>query len=105
MVTAKVIKDQSGYVSFSASGHAVFEEKGRDIVCSAISVLTVNTANSIMTFSDTKIETFENDGFLSWKFTDGCGREATLLMDSMILGLRSIVEQYDKYLTLYVEEV
>ena len=105
MVTAKVVKDSSGYVSFSCSGHAGFMKKGRDIVCSAISMLTINAANSIMTLTDTKIKVDENDGFISWTFDGECGKEATLLMDSMILGLRSLNEQYGKYITLEVEEV
>ena len=104
MVTAKVVKDSSGYVSFKCSGHAGFMKKGRDIVCSAISMLTINTANSIMTLTDTKITVDENDGFISWTFDDGCGRYASLLMDSMILGLRSLNEEYGKYLTV-IEEV
>ena len=68
-------------------------------------MLTINTANSIMTLTDTKINVDENDGFISWKFETVPGTEATLLMDSMLIGLRSVEEDYKKYLTLSVEEV
>ena len=105
MVTARVIKDPSGYVSFECKGHAGYMNKGRDIVCSAISMLTINTANSIMTLTDTKITVDENDGFISWRFDDVPGREATLLMDSLLIGLRSVEEEYKRFLTLSVEEV
>ncbi len=106
MVTATVIKNSSGYVSFECSGHAGFMRKGRDIVCSAISMLTINTANSIMTLTDSNIDVNENDGFLSWKFTDKPDEKASLLMDSLLIGLRSVEEEYKgKYLTLRVEEV
>ena len=105
MVTARVIKDPSGYVSFECKGHAGYMNKGRDIVCSAISMLTINTANSIMTLTDTKITVDEKDGFISWRFEDVPGREATLLMDSLLIGLRSVEEEYKRFLTLSVEEV
>ena len=105
MVTATVVKDPSGYVSFECSGHAGFMKKGRDIVCAAISILTINTANSIMTLTDTKIHVDENDGFISWKFEDRPGEAATLLMDSLLIGLRSVEEDYKGYLTLRIEEV
>ena len=105
MVTAKVIKDSSGYVSFECSGHAGYMRKGKDIVCSAISILTINTANSIMALTDSKIEVNENDGFISWRFTNSCSDAAKLLMDSMMIGLKSLEEDYKKYLTLHVEEV
>ena len=68
-------------------------------------MLTINTANSIMTLTDTKILVDENDGFISWKFDGESGHDANLLMDSMLIGLRSVEEEYKKYLTLSVEEV
>ena len=105
MVTATVVKDSSGYLSFSCKGHAGFLPKGKDIVCSAISALTINAANSIMTLTDTPIKVDENDGCLSWKFEKTPDDKATLLMDSMIMGLRSVSEEYKDYLTLRVEEV
>ena len=106
MITAVVIKNPSGYASFQCKGHAGFMRKGRDIVCAAVSMLTINTANSIMTLTDTRIEATENDGFLSWTFKTVPGRDAALLMDSMILGLRSVEEDYNgKYLTLEIKEV
>ncbi|MCR5474926.1 MAG: ribosomal-processing cysteine protease Prp [Lachnospiraceae bacterium] len=105
MVTATVVKDSSGYVSFTCKGHAGFMKKGKDIVCSAISMLTVNTANSIMTLTDTGIDVREDDGFISWEFKEVPSYEAGLLMDSMIIGLRSVEEEYKGYLTVKIEEV
>ena len=105
MVTATVVKDPSGYISFECSGHAGFMKKGKDIVCSAISMLTINTANSIMTLTDTKISVDENDGFISWRFEGTPCEKATLLMDSLLIGLRSVEEDYKGYLTLRIEEV
>ncbi len=105
MVTATVVKNSSGYVSFKCSGHAGFMKRGKDVVCAAISMLTINTANSIMTLTDTKISVDENDGFITWKFEEEPCEKATLLMDSMIIGLRSVEEDYKGYLTLRIEEV
>ena len=105
MVNVRVLKNSNGYVSFECSGHAGYMRKGKDIVCAAISMLTINTANSIMTLTDAKISVNENDGFISWKFEGDSGHDADLLMDSMLMGLRSVEEEYKKYLTLSVEEV
>ncbi len=105
MVTATVVKDPSGYVAFECRGHAGFAPKGRDIVCSAISTLTINAANSIMTLTDTKINVGENDGFLSWTFENGCDERAHLLMDSLLIGLRSVEEEYRNYLKIEIKEV
>ena len=105
LVTAKIVKNSSGYVGFSSKGHAGYDIKGKDIVCSAISMLTINTANSIMALTDSKIDVSYDEGFISWKFKGICDERATLLMDAMLMGLRSIEEDYDdKYLTVLIEE-
>ena len=106
MVTATVIKSPSGYVGFECKGHAGYLQKGKDIVCSAISMLTINTANSIMTLTQTPIDAEEKDGFITWTFKDVPDEKATLLMDSLVIGLGSIVEEYGKrYLKLEIKEV
>lgn len=105
LVTAKIVKNSSGYVGFSSEGHAGYDIKGKDIVCSAISMLTINTANSIIALTDSKIDVSYDEGFISWKFKGTCDERATLLMDAMLMGLRSIEEDYDdKYLTVLIEE-
>lgn len=106
MVTAIVKKSSDQYISFKCEGHSGFNRRGKDIVCAAISILTINTANSILSLSDTVITPIENDGFLSWDFEHGIDDKASLLMDSLIIGLQSIEDTYDKrYLTLKIEEV
>ncbi|MFR4579186.1 MAG: ribosomal-processing cysteine protease Prp [Clostridium fessum] len=37
-------------------GHAGYDEYGKDIVCAAVSVLTVNMANSVEKFTDDGFE-------------------------------------------------
>ncbi|MCR5301742.1 MAG: ribosomal-processing cysteine protease Prp [Lachnospiraceae bacterium] len=106
MVTATFVKDPSGYVSFFCKGHAGYMEKGRDIVCSAISMLTINTANSIMALTETRIKADEKDGFISWTFEETPDEKATLLMDSLQMGLESVIREYGKkYLKLEIKEV
>ena len=106
MVTAKVVKKNNKYYSFICSGHAGFARSGRDIVCSAISMLTLNCANSIMALTTSEIDAEEKDGFVSWIFNGNVDDKATLLMDSLLIGLKSIIEEYgNKYLTLKIEEV
>lgn len=105
MVTAKIVKNSDKYISFSCKGHSGYADSGEDIVCSAISMLTINTANSIMALTDSEIEPQSEDGFISWKFDD-IDDKAILLMDSLLIGLKTIEDTYSKkYLTLIIEEV
>ena len=106
MVTCLIKKESNKYYSIELSGHSGYAESGYDIVCSAISMLTINTANSIMELTDTVIDPVEEDGYLRWMFNSGIDDKACLLMDSLVLGLKTIEDTYsERYLRLIIEEV
>ena len=97
MITIEIRKSEQGYVGFSSKGHAGYAEAGYDIICSAVSVLTVNTINSIEKFTEDAFKAEAKDGMVRWKFTElPISKEAELLMDSLVLGLEDIQENYGK---------
>ena len=88
MITVTICQSSEGEITgFSIQGHAGYAERGSDIVCAAVSVLAQNTVNSI--------EQFTQDSFSASK----------LLLDSLILGLQGIEEEYMDYLDVIFEEV
>ena len=96
------------YCGFEVTGHAGFAEEGKDIVCAAVSVLAINTVNSIDEFTedDYEVEQAQDGGFLRVRFSDVPGERTSLLMDSLVLGIRSIEADYgNEYITLISEEV
>ena len=105
MITVTIYKHSDQYRGFRCEGHAGYAEEGYDIVCAAVSVLTVNTVNSIETFTEDAFSGEGKDGFISCKLTGDVSKETTLLMDSMVLGLTSIQENYDNYMQLRFKEV
>ena len=97
MITVEIRKSNGEYVGFSSKGHAGYAEEGYDIVCAAVSVLTVNTINSIEKFTEDAFKAEAADGMVRWKFTElPLSKEAKLLMDSLVLGLEDIQEIYGK---------
>ena len=78
------------YTGLKVSGHANFDEEGKDIVCAAVSVLTLNLANSIEHFNLTLQDRSEKSG---------------LLLDSCILGLMDIGEEYRDFIKINLQEV
>ena len=92
----------------SVNGHAGYAHKGEDIVCAAISILTINTINAIDAFTDVKCQVSTNDeqGVIDFRI-DNPTKETTLLLDTMVLGLQSMVEDeiYADYIDLKFEEV
>ena len=108
MTYIEIVKHDGEYRGFECHGHSGFAEEGDDIVCSAISMLTINTINSIDHFLDDEISvtTDESKGDMQCYFTGKPSDGAKLLMDSMKLGLESISAQYGaQYLRLEIKEV
>ena len=91
--------DSDKYCGFRMEGHAGFAEYGNDIVCAAVSVLVINTINSIDAFTE---DTFENavhqeKDVVSFELTSSpVSEQAELLLQSLVLGLKSITDEYGK---------
>lgn len=101
---------------FQMEGHAGFGEEGADIVCSAVSVLVLNTVNCIEKFTDSAflVEAEEEEGgYLRFTLTDlqkdtenkDKHHDAMLLLKAMFSGLMDIAEQYRGSIDLIDEEV
>ncbi len=109
MTVITIIRSTDGeYREMICEGHAGFAQAGSDIVCSAVSVLVINTVNSLEKLTDTQMETVSDRkrGLIRCRFTGGPDAGGRLLLDSMVLGLQSVAEQYGKkFLRLKFKEV
>ena len=108
MISVVISRHNNKYVSVSLDGHAGFADHGQDIVCSAVSVLVINTFNSIERFTDDAFncEAAEDGGHMMMSFSEGVSDESELLLNSMLLGLEEIHRQYgDEFISLQYKEV
>ncbi|MBO6214986.1 MAG: ribosomal-processing cysteine protease Prp [Lachnospiraceae bacterium] len=107
MVVVSVIRRSGKYHKLSIRGHADYADFGNDIVCAAVSILTINTFNSIEEFTgdDIAVRSTEKGGRLELSFKDIPSHDAGLLIDSMLFGLKQISQQYgDSYVTVNIKE-
>ncbi len=109
MTRITIYRNQNREVErFTCTGHAGYAVSGEDIVCASISVLVINTINSIETFTSTAFvcEADEESGNIDFRFTENISPDASLLIESMILGLKEIQNDYGKkFLILDFKEV
>ena len=108
MTSITVHKQGDKYLGFVCNGHAGYAEFSKDIVCASISVLVINTINSLDQLAGEKIKlvTNEEEGLIDCRFEGQINDKAKLLLDSMVLGLREIKKQYGKtFIDLTFEEV
>ena len=109
MTHVSIIKTRNGsYKGFNCIGHSGYAEAGEDIVCAAISVLVINTINSLEQLAGEKFKlvTNEEEGLIDCRFEKPINEKSILLLESMILGLRGIKKQYGKtFIDLTFKEV
>jgi uncharacterized protein YsxB (DUF464 family) len=93
------------YICRNSSGQAFgfkVENHGDPIVCSAVSALCFNTVNSIEQFTelDFSVDASQDGGDMTFTvpFLEDGGKDnnASLLIDSLILGLKQIELDYSK---------
>ena len=93
MIKVTIYKtERQEYAGFDMEGHAGYAEAGEDIVCAGVSALVINALNSIERFTDdeTSCVSDEDTGSIEFRFDGIPSHDATLLLDSMILGLEEI---------------
>ena len=103
MTTVTFFQDADNKITgFEADGHADFRKFGKDIVCSAISVLLTNTVNSIdeLLSKEVSFEGDSNKGYMHFVVKDYDDEKVQLLFQSCILGLNGILDSYPKNLKL-----
>ena len=52
MIKVKIVKENSNYQKISILGHAMYDDYGKDIVCSAASSIATTTINGILTLDE-----------------------------------------------------
>ena len=48
MISVKVVKENKNYKKITILGHAMYDDYGKDIVCSACSSIVITTVNGIL---------------------------------------------------------
>ena len=105
MIRIKVEKEQGSCRTFDCRGHADFAEEGSDIVCSAVSALVITIFNAMEKYTEDRFLLTAESGLISARFDEPGSPEGRLLMDTLLLGLTEIEEEYPKYLKVSVREV
>jgi len=104
MINVSIYKNAENLITgFTLSGHADYSEYGSDIVCSAVSVLVINTINSIENFTSDKfrLEQDEKKGFIEFYVVSSISNNTNLLLSSLALGLDGIENEYtNKYIKI-----
>jgi Predicted ribosomal protein len=105
MVTITIYRGRDDRIKrFSVTGHAKYDNPGKDIVCAGVSAITVGAVNAIEKLTGLVPEAEMKSGWLSANAPE-CEEayrndQVQLLLEGMIVGLESIEEQYGKHVKI-----
>ncbi len=106
MIEITIYTRDGRYIGIRSSGHAGYEDSGKDIVCAGVSVLLINLVNSIESFTKADLSVENDDGYLCIKLSEPIEDKSGLLLDSCILGLMDIAEEYgEDFVNIKLQEV
>ena len=108
MIKGTFYRTESGTIhQFRITGHAGAGEYGEDIVCAAVSALSINVINSVSSLAGIEMQVEadqENGGFLEATISEDLTQEqknvAQILLESLLLGLESVQEDYQQYIQI-----
>lgn len=104
MTKVKLFKSNNIPKRLLVSGHSGYASEGEDIVCAGISALTINFVNSIEQLTDDKFNLNTDDGVIDFEFIDIPSKQSSLLLDSLLLGLNNIKNDYNEFISIIIEE-
>ncbi len=96
-------------MGFEAVGHTGYAEEGSDIVCSGVSAVTQTAAMGIIEVLGISAGLDISDGnlylILPDDITDADFEKASIILDTMAMGLRSIAATYGDYINISERKV
>ena len=108
MTKVTFFKRNGVYYGFRETGHTGYGESGDDILCSALSAMTMLIINTIEISyaSDVEYTIDEDTGSLRFtvpqNITQAERHDADVVLNTMLCGLMDLYEQYSDYINLEV---
>lgn len=102
MITAKFTMRDGGIREYAVKGHSEYAENGQDIVCSAVSSVSIMAANTITEVIKAAADVKSDDGYLKIILLKN-NSEAGNLLEGLRLFLNELSQQYPEYLKVSME--
>lgn len=109
MTKINIYRNGKDIVKYTVSGHTGYKDQGEDIVCAAISALSMNALNGLTDVAKIQVGYEVRDGYLECILPAELSAEerksANVLLDSLVLSFENLEKQYGKYITIIELEV
>ncbi len=109
MVKITIVYSDKLPISIEAVGHSGYEERGKDIVCSAVSVLMFTAMESINEVAKVNLNTEmdEKTAYMKFEIPKDISKkqisDCEIILKTIIIGLKGVARSYKQYVTLKEE--
>jgi len=101
--------DDGNILKYIMNGHTGYDEHGKDIVCAAVSVLAQTGLMSLLEFLNLKISYLIEDGYIKVILPKNLNKDdfekSQIVLNTVLIGIKSVAESYPYYISLDYREV
>ncbi|MGO1368005.1 MAG: ribosomal-processing cysteine protease Prp [Senegalia sp. (in: firmicutes)] len=101
--------DDGNILKYIMNGHTGYDEHGKDIVCAAVSVLAQTGLMSLLEFLNLKISYLIEDGYIKVILPKNLNKDdfekSQIVLNTVLIGIKSVAESYPDYISLDYREV
>ena len=102
MISVSIEKKNNEINIITISGHAEYDEKGKDIVCASVSSIVITTVNGILTIDPISLDYIDKEGYIKISLNKH-SEVIDILIQNMINLLKELENDYKEYIK--IEEV
>ena len=92
MIHINATRKDNKIIYLSIKGHANYEESGKDIVCAAISAISVGAINALENPKSFKIKV--ENGNVEIESIDAISKNDCIVLETMMIQLKTVMESY-----------
>ena len=97
-----LINKNDEIVGFEIKGHAEYDEYGKDLVCSAVTILAYSCVNSLDKYSDDV--KFSDDDIIMSVSIEKVSRDTDVIFEYFKTGIETLLGNYSSYIKLNYKE-
>ncbi len=101
MTTIRMLGKHGDYFGFEVSGHTGAGTEGNDLVCAAVSFLTVTIVNAMETVAKSPMKVRQADGYIKAELkTEHRNEQAQTILNTFHQGAKDLHQEYPAFVTL-----
>lgn len=99
MIKVKIEKEGINYKKISILGHAMYDDMGKDIVCSAVSSIVITTVNGVLSLDKNSLKYMVSKKGMTITINSH-DRTTQILIRNMINLLKELKSNYKEYIEI-----